>query len=650
MRMFNGRCAGRGLSVAALLVGAALGSAVASPDARAADAAKSVSARVESFATQRIVYNPTTRTTSSTIRPVGPRGPGGCPSVVQSVANCFDSINVGSEVTLQLGMVEGEGFGSTYAIADPNPGTPQNEAFPIEVQVVEFFAATPATGIGANVDMGYTIEVWDGEPGQSGSSLVFTVTSADPNVDPGLPPDISLPRVTGVQPCDDLTLLLGGAPNASAVKVQFSVDATADPVDRMIVNGTSGTGLVSIVVKIDRHNQPGATACSTVSFCNNAFLCTEGSTVSPCSTGTSNPATPTFLSRNWLSAIACAGGCPSGFTRFSNLSTGFGGCRPSRDVLQQITTVASVCAGVFQGACCVASTGGCTLQTTSNCTAAGGTYQGDNTVCSPNPCPQPTGACCNTTTGACTITTSASCAGGSFQGNGSSCTPSPCPEPSGACCTGTGGCATLEQSTCIQLAGSFIPGVACTVNNTCPLGACCLPSGACVANLSSPACVAQGGTFQGVSSSCGSVSCPQPVGACCTTTGSCTSVTQAVCQLFGGTWQGAFSACSGACAPTAGVCCRGATCAQSVPQASCSPLSGVGVVFSTATSCGTSSTTPCCFADFDKLGGIDVGDVFAYLNAWFANSPYAKFAGDGVASPQVGDIFSFLNAWFAGGC
>lgn len=629
---------------------AMLAAAFATPQiASAAEGDKVLNARVENMATQRIVYNPTTRTTTNSIRPV-PRGPVGCPPVAQSVANCFDSINQGSEITLQLGMVEGEGFGSSYTIADPNPGTPQNEAFPIEVSLVEFFAATPATGIGANVIMGYTIEVWDGEPGQANSSLAFTVTSADPSVDPGLPPDVSLQRVTGVQPCDDLTLLLGGTPNASAVKVQFSVDQTADPVDRMIVNGTSGTGIVSIVVKIDRHNQPGASACSTVSFCNNAFLCTEGTTISPCATGTSNPASPTFSSRNWLAAIACSGGCPAGYTRFSNLSTGFGGCRPSRDVVQQITTISSVCAGVIQGACCNASTGACTQQTTGGCTTAGGTYQGDNTSCSPNPCPQPTGACCNNTTGACTITTSGACVGGVFQGVGSTCSPSPCPEPTGACCTGSGACATLQQSQCSQLGGTFIMGVSCTVNNTCPLGACCLPNGSCIGAIASPDCVSQGGTFQGVNSTCGSVSCPQPAGACCTSTGGCTSVTQAVCTLFGGTWAGAFTSCANACTPATGLCCRGTTCAGNVTQANCAPITNVGVAYVASGSCGASATSPCCLADFDKMGGVGVSDIFAYLNAWFASSPYSKFAGDGVALPGVGDIFSFLNAWFAGGC
>ena len=43
------------------------------------------------------------------------------------------------------------------------------------------------------------------------------------------------------------------------------------------------------------------------------------------------------------------------------------------------------------------------------------------------------------------------------------------------------------------------------------------------------------------------------------------------------------------------------------------------------------------------------GDIFAYLAAWFAPSPYAKMAGNGSQMPTVNDIFLFLAAWF-GGC
>ncbi|MBD3402610.1 hypothetical protein GF420_06920 [candidate division GN15 bacterium] len=47
------------------------------------------------------------------------------------------------------------------------------------------------------------------------------------------------------------------------------------------------------------------------------------------------------------------------------------------------------------GACCNAA-GGCEVLTEAECAAAGGTYQGDGTNCTPNPCPQP---CCVGTTG-----------------------------------------------------------------------------------------------------------------------------------------------------------------------------------------------------------------------------------------------------------
>ena len=44
------------------------------------------------------------------------------------------------------------------------------------------------------------------------------------------------------------------------------------------------------------------------------------------------------------------------------------------------------------GACCTGST--CQLLTESECSTAGGVYNGDGTVCTPNPCAEPFGACC----------------------------------------------------------------------------------------------------------------------------------------------------------------------------------------------------------------------------------------------------------------
>ncbi len=110
----------------------------------------------------------------------------------------------------------------------------------------------------------------------------------------------------------------------------------------------------------------------------------------------------------------------------------------------------------------------------------------------------------------------------------------------------------------------------------------------------------------------------------------------------------------GPCGNPASVCCRGATCSSTITQAACA-TSGTqwGASFSTASgTCNVSgnATTPCCFADYDKTGGIQVADIFAFLNDWFASSAFADFGGDGAGTPDVADIFEFLNAWFAGGC
>ncbi|MBL8878944.1 MAG: hypothetical protein JNG88_07470 [Phycisphaerales bacterium] len=75
------------------------------------------------------------------------------------------------------------------------------------------------------------------------------------------------------------------------------------------------------------------------------------------------------------------------------------------------------------GACCIGQDCVADLQEQA-CIDAGGTYQGNGSVCDPNPCiPAPTGACCVGAT--CSITTQAACTG-TYQGDGSGCTPNPC--------------------------------------------------------------------------------------------------------------------------------------------------------------------------------------------------------------------------------
>jgi hypothetical protein len=53
-----------------------------------------------------------------------------------------------------------------------------------------------------------------------------------------------------------------------------------------------------------------------------------------------------------------------------------------------------------------------------------------------------------------------------------------------------------------------------------------------------------------------------------------------------------------------------------------------------------------CPADFNNVGGVELLDIFAFLNAWFANDPSADFNLQG--GVELLDIFAFLNAWFNG--
>jgi hypothetical protein len=81
--------------------------------------------------------------------------------------------------------------------------------------------------------------------------------------------------------------------------------------------------------------------------------------------------------------------------------------------------------GAPTGRCCKTD-GSCLISTANGCTVQGGTYGGDGTNCTPNPCPQPpTGACC--LFASCNILTQANCTsqGGTYQGDNSVCASCP---------------------------------------------------------------------------------------------------------------------------------------------------------------------------------------------------------------------------------
>ncbi len=124
--------------------------------------------------------------------------------------------------------------------------------------------------------------------------------------------------------------------------------------------------------------------------------------------------------------------------------------------------------GERQGACCLE--GGDCIQTTVD--LCSGDYQGDGTICDPNPCGLPndaTGACCifapapgvrSVSGEVCAQWTAAACqmGGGVYQGDGTSCEPDPCglpTEATGACCLEGNFCVVAQIQGCILLNGAY---------------------------------------------------------------------------------------------------------------------------------------------------------------------------------------------------
>ncbi len=136
-----------------------------------------------------------------------------------------------------------------------------------------------------------------------------------------------------------------------------------------------------------------------------------------------------------------------------------------------------------------------------------------------------------------------------------------------------------------------------------------------------------------------------PAGVCCNDS-ACSISTQGGCS---GTWTLGGSCSPDPCVAPSGVCCAGATCAVTT-STSCTGPNTMFLVGGAVCNAGSNAVTPCCFANYDRMGGITVGDIFEFLNEWFSSSIRADMVGNGSGTPTVDSIFSFLNAWFAGGC
>jgi hypothetical protein len=343
---------------------------------------------------------------------------------------------------------------------------------------------------------------------------------------------------------------------------------------------------------------------------------------------------------------------------------------------------------VILGACCNDTTGACTTTATGAC-SSGATYQGDNTSCDPAPCVQ--GACCDPNLGACTLASgAANCAAGTiYQGDGTSCSPgNPCPQPpppDNDDCT-----AAIPLTLNVAYQGNNISASDDSVIPTCQSsshkGVWFTFTPAVSGNYLVSSC---GSTFDCILSiwsgaDCGSLtsvacdddSCnggsagadvPNP-GPSDPGSGAAAKIASATLTA-GQTYHimlSSYSGYSGAfgiivqcpTCPQSGICCRGATCTTSYSDATActnslaaGTIAGAAFVAGSACNAGGSTSSPCCYPDYNKTGGITVGDIFDFLNDWFAGYKYANVGGDGVhGTLAVQNIFDFLNAWFAGGC
>jgi hypothetical protein len=229
--------------------------------------------------------------------------------------------------------------------------------------------------------------------------------------------------------------------------------------------------------------------------------------------------------------------------------------------------------------------------------------------------------------------------------------------PGGACCTPQNTCQVVaDQASCDALGGrGFTFGTACTppgpgTPDCSPLGACCIGSGGCVGVYTQTRCSVEAGFLSWTAGqTCSPRPCP-PGGRCCSGTGACTNVVESLCGA-GSVWSQGLTCATDPC-PTSSICCRGATCA--VLTGGACTLSGTTQAGAFSAGPGSAcnaqgnTTGPCCKADYNKQGGVELLDIFAFLNDWFANVPYADFNGQ--SGVDLLDIFAFLTAWFAGGC
>ena len=231
------------------------------------------------------------------------------------------------------------------------------------------------------------------------------------------------------------------------------------------------------------------------------------------------------------------------------------------------------------GACCDFDWN-CTIQTYFDCTRRSYEFQGDDTLCSPNPCPPPVGACCGYDW-TCEIKTRTDCMwwGQYYDGDDTVCTPEFCVRPPmGACCFDTGSCVVLTSDRCAVRSGIYLGTDVPCDPNPCPSGPCCFRDGRCVMRTEE-SCISLGGDYHPDQDDCDPDPCAGSPGACCFEGDVCTIVSMADCVESDGLFLGPWISCDpGSCSGGPGACCVASGDCRFESAADCAKLGGIYIL------------------------------------------------------------------------
>lgn len=183
-----------------------------------------------------------------------------------------------------------------------------------------------------------------------------------------------------------------------------------------------------------------------------------------------------------------------------------------------------------------------------------------------------------------------------------------------------GGWYRFSELGTLRPSGDWVLRVGWTEFNCNPnSGACCLTSGLCE-ELDESECLAQGGDFRGIGTTCAMTVCVEEQACCFQPTG-CLNLTPADCTLAGGIPLGPGTNCAtSVCFPIGACCLPDGACVDEMRPEDCTALSGV--FQGNGTNCGTTTcpepTGACC---------LDNGNCLVLTNADCSVIPNSRWAG-----------------------